>query len=156
MSTFIGRLKKFKVDKLFFYLTPTQSNKQHLKNKAKKLHVSVCELGRVLYSKHFFFCQRWKIRLVIPLKLVKCHSCVFKLSYRRSRWVCLRLQGGHGCNLPKVTIINVKLLQQYVCERNWALIIYLKLHTLFVLQQQDKTGLDVLVRVCVRVPMPLT
>lgn len=23
----------------------------------------------------------------------------------------------YGCNLPKVTIINVKLLQQYVCER---------------------------------------
>lgn len=79
-------------------------------------------LRRVLWSKHFFFSQCWKIRLVIPLKLVKCHSCVFKLSLRRSRWVCLRLQGGGGggggCNLPKVTIINVKLLQQqYVCKK---------------------------------------
>lgn len=31
-----------------------------------------------------------------------------------------RLQGGCGCNLSKVTIINVKLLRQCVCERTRA------------------------------------
>lgn len=30
--------------------------------------------------------------------------------------MCRCLQGGRGCNLPTVTIINVKLLQRYVCE----------------------------------------
>lgn len=65
---------------------------------------------RVLCSKHFSFSYCGKIILVILLMLLKCHSSVFKLLHRRSRGVRHRLQACCGCNLPKVTIINVKLL----------------------------------------------
>lgn len=72
--------------------------------------VSSPEPGRVLCSKHFSFSYCGKIILVILLMQLKCHSSVFKLLHRRSRGLCHRLQACCGCNLPKVTIINVKLL----------------------------------------------
>lgn len=53
-----------------------------------------------------------RLDLVIPFKLLKCHSCVFKLSYREVKMSLPALtRRCTGCNLPKVTVINVKLLR---------------------------------------------